>query len=89
MRSVSKFIENKLKLVVNQEKSKVALSKQVKFPGMTIIAGIIVISAQSMNRAMVKARELTPRGTYLLLEETIERINSWYMGWSSYYSMTQ
>jgi RNA-directed DNA polymerase len=89
MRSVSKFIENKLKLVVNQDKSKVALSKYVKFLGMTIIAGMIAISAQSMNRAMTKTKELTPRGTYLLLEETIERINSWYMGWSSYYSMTQ
>jgi RNA-directed DNA polymerase len=89
MRSVSKFIENKLKLVVNQDKSKVALSKYVKFLGMTIIAGMIVISAQSMNRAMSKVKELTPRGTYLLLEETIERINRWYMGWSSYYSMAQ
>ncbi len=89
MRSVSKFIENKLKLVVNQDKSKVALSKYVKFLGMTIIAGMLVISVQSMNRAMAKVKELTPRGTYLLLEETIERINRWYMGWSSYYSMTQ
>lgn len=89
MRSVSKFIENKLKLVVNQDKSKVALSKYVKFLGMTIIAGMITISAQSMNRAMAKTKELTPRGTYLLLEQTIERINRWYMGWSSYYSMTQ
>ena len=45
MRSISKFIENKLKLVVNREKSKVALSKCVKFLGMTIIAGAIAISA--------------------------------------------
>jgi len=89
MRSVSKFIENKLKLVVNRDKSKVALSRYVKFLGMTIIAGMIAISAQSMNRAMAKVKELTPRGTYLLLEQTIERINRWYMGWSGYYSMTQ
>ena len=89
MQSVSKFIEDKLKLVVNQDKSKVALSKYVKFLGMTIIAGTIAISVQSMNRAMTKVRELTPRGTYLPLEETIKHINQWYMGWSSYYRMTQ
>lgn len=89
MQSVSKFIENKLKLVVNLDKSKVALSKYVKFLGMTIIAGTIAISAQSINRAMTKVRELTPRGTYLPLEETIKYINQWYMGWSSYYRMTQ
>lgn len=89
MLSISKFIENKLKLAVNWDKSKVALSKDVKFLGMTIIAGMIVISAQSMNRAMAKVKDLTPRGTHLRLEKTIEDINSWYMGWSGYYSMTQ
>ena len=79
MRSISQFIEKKLKLVINQKKSKVALSKYVKFLGMTIIAGAMVISGQSINRAMAKVKSLTPRGTYLTLERTIERLNSWYM----------
>jgi len=39
MASIGKFINSKLKLVVNQQKSKVALSKYVKFLGMTIVAG--------------------------------------------------
>lgn len=56
---------------------------------MTIIAGTIAISIQSINRAMTKVKELTPRGTYLPLEETIKYINQWYMGWSGYYRMTQ
>ena len=89
MRNVSKFIEKKLKLVINQDKSKVSLSKYVKFLGMTIIAGTIAISVQSINRAMAKVKELTPRGTHLTLERTIENLNGWYIGWSSYYSMTQ
>jgi RNA-directed DNA polymerase len=89
MGSISRFIEKKLKLVINQSKSKVALSKYVKFLGMTIIAGAMVISGQSINRAMAKVKELTPRGTNLTLERTIENLNSWYMGWSAYYSMTQ
>ena len=89
MKSISKFIENKLKLVVNREKSKVALSKYVQFLGMTIIAGTIAISAQSINKAMQKVKELTPRGTHLTLEQTIDSINKWYGGWANYYSMTQ
>jgi len=89
MGSISRFIEKKLKLVINQRKSKVALSKYVKFLGMTIITGAMVISAQSINRAMAKVKELTPRGTNLTWERTIENLNSWYMGWSAYYSMTQ
>jgi group II intron reverse transcriptase/maturase len=89
MGSISRYIEKKLKLVINQKKSKVALSKYVKFLGMTIIAGTLVISVQSINRAMAKVKEMTPRGTNLTLERTVDNLNSWYMGWSAYYSMTQ
>jgi group II intron reverse transcriptase/maturase len=89
MGSISKFIENKLKLKINREKSKVGQSSEVKFLGMTIIDGAIVISSQSMQRAMEKVKELTPRGTYLTLERTMKRINEWYIGWSGYYLMTQ
>jgi RNA-directed DNA polymerase len=89
MDSISKFIEQKLKLKINREKSKVGLSREVKFLGMTIIDGTVAISWQSIERAMLKVKELTPRGTCLPLELTMKRINEWYFGWSSYYLMTQ
>src|SRR3990167_9714100 len=89
MAGISKFIEKKLKLVVNQEKSQVAESGLVKFLGMTILNGTRVIAKKSMKRAMEKVKELIPRGTHEKLEDTIKHINTWYMGWSSYYAMTQ
>lgn len=89
MTSTTKFIEQKLKLVVNQEKSKVAQSKFVKFLGMTIIAATIAISSKSMQRAMDRVKELTPRGTSVALRATMTRINLWYVGWANYHSMTQ
>jgi len=89
MKSISKFIEGKLKLKINRDKSKVGRSCDVKFLGMTIIDGARVISAASMKRAMQKVKELTPRGTHLALEKTMKRINTWYKGWSGYYQMTQ
>jgi group II intron reverse transcriptase/maturase len=89
MKSISKFIEGKLKLKINRDKSKVGRSCDVKFLGMTIIDGAIVISAVSMKRAMQKVKELTPRGTHLTLEKTMKQINTWYKGWSGYYMMTQ
>jgi len=89
MSNISEFIEKKLKLVVNQVKSKVAESSLVKFLGMTIVNGTRVIAKKSLRHAMNKVKELTPKGTHQKLEYTIEQINSWYMGWSSYYSMTQ
>jgi len=89
MGSISKFIENKLKLKINRDKSKVGRCGEIEFLGMTIIEGTRVISAQSMRRAMQKVRELTPRGTHLPLEKSMKRINRWYSGWSGYYRMTQ
>ena len=89
MKSISKFIEGKLKLKINRDKSKVGRSCNVKFLGMTIIDGARVISAVSMKTAMQKVKELTPRGTHLTLEETMIEINTWYKGWSGYYMMTQ
>jgi RNA-directed DNA polymerase len=89
MKNISRFIEKKLKLVVNWDKSKVAASSLVKFLGMTIVEGTRAIARKSLSRAMEKVKELTPRGTHKTLENTIEEINRWYMGWSSYFSMTQ
>ncbi|WP_321415680.1 group II intron maturase-specific domain-containing protein [uncultured Desulfobacter sp.] len=89
MESISEFIEGKLKLKINREKSRVGRSKDVKFLGMTVINGAIAISAQSMKRALEKVKELTPRGTHMPLELTIQRINNWYKGWAGYYLMTQ
>jgi len=89
MTSISGFIERRLKLVVNKEKSQVARSSSVKFLGMTIIEGTIAISVKSINRAMTKVKELIPRGTSETLEDAIKSINQWYVGWSAYYRMTQ
>ena len=88
MESISKFIETKLKLKVNWDKSKVVPSSKVKFLGMTIADKTIAISKNSIDRAMTKVRELIPRGTHLPIEKSIEEINKWYIGWANYHKMT-
>lgn len=89
MSSIKKFIEKKLKLKINEEKSKTAKSDQVKFLGMTIVKASIAISKAALSKAMEKVKELIPRGTNLSIEQAIETINSWYRGWASYFKMTQ
>ena len=89
MQSITLYIERKLKLVVNREKSQVAKTNSVKFLGMTIVNGTIAISRVAMAHAKNKVKELTRRGTSLTLEDTIKVINRWYIGWSNYFSMTQ
>ena len=63
MESVTKFIEKRMKLVVNSEKSRVAKAKHIRFLGFTIFMGEIVISGKSMERAMAKVKELIPGHT--------------------------
>jgi group II intron reverse transcriptase/maturase len=88
MEKVSQFIEKKLKLKVNQEKSQVALSEKVKFLGFTVVNGTIAIAHKALQTAMDKVKALTPRGTHKALEPTLDKINQWYVGWSNYYSLT-
>jgi len=88
MEKVSQFIEKKLKLKVNQEKSQVAKSDAVKFLGFTVVNGTIAIAHKALQAAMSKIEALTPRGTHKTLETSLEEINQWYVGWSNYYSLT-
>jgi len=88
MATISRFIEKKLKLKVNQDKSKVALSDKVKFLGFTVVNGTIAIAHKALQTAMDKVKALTPRGTYKTLETNLKEINQWYVGWANYYSLT-
>lgn len=87
--SVSRFIEEKLKLKVNKEKSQVARSEKVKYLGMTIACGMIVISKKSMSAAMAEVKKLVKRRTHIPLKAQMARVNEWYRGWSGYFKMTE
>jgi group II intron reverse transcriptase/maturase len=88
METTSQFIEKKLKLKVNQDKSQVALSDKVKFLGFTVVNGTIAIAHKALQTAMDKVKALTPRGTHKSLEPTLDKVNQWYVGWSNYFSLT-
>lgn len=88
LENVTRFIERKLKLKVNRTKSQAALSRGVKFLGLTILAGgMLAISAGALSKAKAKLRELVPRSGRAPLEAQIERVNTWYQGWVGYYAM--
>lgn len=88
MDKVSQFIEKKLKLKVNQEKSQVARSETVKFLGFTVVNGSIAIARKALKTAIGIVKTLTPRGTHKTLEYTLKEINQWYKGWANYFSLT-
>lgn len=87
--SLTHFIESKLKLKVNRDKSKATRCDEVKFLGFTITNDMIAISKKSMEGALKKVGFLIPRGTHLPLEKQIEKVNRWYRGWAEYYALTE
>ena len=87
--SITKFIEKKLKLKVNQTKSKAARSQDVKFLGLTIKNGEVVIARKSMKKAMTKVSQLVRTNSPVPVQKTMERVNLWYIGWAHYFKMTQ
>ncbi len=88
MESICRFIETRLKLTVNREKSQVARSEQVKFLGFTVVNGTVAIARKALQSARGKVKALTPRGTHRTLDTTLARINQWYVGGSRYFSLT-
>jgi RNA-directed DNA polymerase len=86
MASVTRFLERKLKLRVNQEKSAVDETCRRKFLGYRLgQAGELYISPESLSRFKNRIRVLTRRNQGKEFERIIERLNSCLRGWWAYY----
>ena len=90
MQTLGGFIENKLKLTINQEKSKVCEVSESKFLGYTILNdGILTISKPSIERIKTKIRQLTRRNKGVKLEQIISELNPVLRGWLNYFRYAQ
>lgn len=86
LQSISNFIENKLKLVVNKDKSKACDVDQTKFLGYTIQkGGNLTISKQNQERLKEKIRLITKRNGGRSLEQVISELNPMLRGWLQYF----
>jgi len=89
MESVKAFLEKKLKLKINPKKSKVDRASRVKFLGFSFFKRngevLIRIANRSKERFEEKLRRLTKRTRSGKLEDIIQEINKYTMGWIGYY----
>jgi hypothetical protein len=86
MQSISHFIENKLKLVVNKDKSKTCDVNQTKFLGYTIQkGGGLSISKQNQERFKEKIRLITKRNRGRSFEQVLSELNPVLRGWLQYF----
>ena len=86
MESVSHFIESKLKLKVNREKSQVCEVNQTKFLGYTIQKdGTLSIATKSIDRFKEKVRSITKRNRGINFEQVIAELIPVMRGWLNYF----
>jgi RNA-directed DNA polymerase len=92
MASISMFITRKLKLKVNPSKSKVDRPWRCKFLGFRIIAGKQTqrsIAPSSLRRFKRRVRKLTCYRRGVSVEQMIEQLNRYLIGWRGYYGYSQ
>ena len=93
MENITRFIEGKLKLKVNINKSAVERPWKRKFLGFTL--GIMFgkayssISKQSLRKHKDKLREILSRSKPMTLEQRIIKINQVNIGWINYYGIAK
>ena len=90
MESITKFIEKKLGLKVNVEKSKVARPNQIKYLGFGFYytkTGIIKPKPhlKSIQKFKRKLKQLTKRNWSISLDERIVKLNQIIRGWINYF----
>lgn len=92
MESITTFIEKKLKLKVNREKSAVDRPWKRKFLGFSFTAHKepkIRIAKESLVKVKQIIRLLTSRRKSIAMEERLESLNRYLMGWCGYFALAE
>lgn len=90
MASVTEFVEGKLKLNVNREKSAVDRPWNRKFLGFSFLTNkkaTIRLAPQTISRFKAKVRELTNRTRSMSMESRIAKLNRYLIGWMGYFRL--
>jgi len=90
MESVIRFVEGKLKLKVNRDKSAVDRPWKRKFLGFSFLTdkqATVRLPPKTISRFKEKVREMTSRTRPLPTEERIRQLNQYMMGWIGYFRL--
>jgi len=92
MASVTRFLERKLKLKVNEAKSAVDRPSNRKFLGFTFTRGRAPrrkVSEKAMLAFKVKVRELTRRTRGRTIRQIMKELRTYILGWRGYYGFAE
>ncbi|WKA48875.1 group II intron reverse transcriptase/maturase [Geobacillus zalihae] len=92
MKSITAFIEKKLRLKVNETKSAVDRPWRRKFLGFSFTPNKepkIRIAKESIRRMKQRIRTMTSRSKPIPMPERIEQLNQYILGWCGYFSLAE
>lgn len=92
MESITGFLEQRLRLKVNRNKSAVDRPQKRKYLGFSFYVGKggeikNRIHSKSLEKFKAKVRAITSRSKALTMEERITRINQLLVGWANYFKI--
>jgi len=88
--SIIKFIENKMKLKVNREKSGIKPCYKVNFLGYSLLqGGKLGLSTPSEQRLKDKLKTITQRKRGVSLEQILKELKVVLQGWMQYFRLAQ
>jgi RNA-directed DNA polymerase len=88
-RSVRKFLERKLKLTINEEKSHVRVTDHTDFLGFTFRRTKICWSESSFREFKRRIKRLTGRSWFVSMEYRMKKLNEYVRGWMNYYGISE
>ena len=87
-KSITDFIENRMRLKVNREKSRICRPHELNFLGYSIYGrGKLGISRESFDRFKEKLRRITRRNRGISLDQLIHGLNLVLRGWLNYFRL--
>lgn len=87
---VTTYIEGRMKLKVNREKSRICKGYELNFLGHSILkGGKLGLSKASESRLKEKVREVTRRNRGISLEAMIKELNVQLKGWLNYFYLAR
>ncbi|MDN5362083.1 MAG: RNA-directed polymerase [Moorella sp. (in: firmicutes)] len=92
--SIRNFLQERLKLKLNEQKSMVDRPWKLKFLGFSMYKTrarkiLIRLAPQTIERVKARIRELTSRSKPVSMDERLKSINTYLGGWIDYFALTE
>jgi len=87
MESISRFLEKKLKVSVNRDKSRVVRAEKSTFLGFTFTGRRLTVSEKSLTCCKNELRRLTWRSWGVAMDYRYRKIRTYVQGWMNYFGI--